>query len=354
MKIFLAGGSGTIGVPLVRALVGAGHQVTALTRSPDKASMLQALGATVAVADALDADALRRVVVAAAPTHVIHQLTALPKTGDVRRARDLEPTNRLRIDGTRNLVAASVEAGAQRIVGGSFAPLTAFVGKDVPAGIREGVDAVQSMESQILDASRHGSIEGVVLKYGLFYGPGNPATDHMIALARRRLLPIVRRDRSLLPCIHLEDAVSATIAALDHPVATHHPWPGAAYDVVDDRAVSLTDIIVGIVDRIDAPRPIAVPAWLLRLVAPYLARVTSVRLELSNAKAKAELGWRPRYPTYADGLDALLGPGARRPGPQRAAFAPEALRRASPELDPTASERRQDGFSRANRLQAHR
>src|SRR5262245_43647959 len=122
MKVFVAGASGTIGIPLVRALVGAGHQVTALTRSPQKQAELQRLGATPALADALDADALRAVVLSAKPTHVIHQLTALPKEGP-SSVSDLVATNRLRIDGTRNLLDASIRAGARRFIGGSFALL---------------------------------------------------------------------------------------------------------------------------------------------------------------------------------------------------------------------------------------
>ena len=168
MNVFLAGGSGAIGVPLVRLLVAGGHQVTALTRSSANATMLRGLGATAAVADALDPDALHRVVVAAHPTHVIHQLTALPKAGP-RRATDLMPTNRLRIDGTRNLIAAAVAAGAARIVGGSFALMGAASTQPIPADVRDAADAVRSMESQILEASRSGAIEGVVLRYGLFY-----------------------------------------------------------------------------------------------------------------------------------------------------------------------------------------
>ena len=125
MRVFVAGGSGTIGRPLVRALVAAGHQVTALTRSPHKEQELGSLGATVAIADALDPEALGAVVRAARPTHVIHQLTALPKEG-VRRARKLAPTNRLRIEGTRNLIEAAVAAGARRFIGGSFAPIGAL------------------------------------------------------------------------------------------------------------------------------------------------------------------------------------------------------------------------------------
>lgn len=294
MRVFVAGGSGTIGVPLVRALVEAGHHVTALTRSKDKEQMLRALGASPAIADALDATALENAVRAARPTHVIHQLTALPKEG-VRRASDLAPTNRLRIDGTRNLLDAAIAAGATRFLGGSFAPLHA-VGPDAPPGARQGVAAVESMESQILEASRSGRIEGIVLRYGLFYGPGNPATEKMMALARRRMLPVVRGDRSLLPCIHLADAVSATVAALDHGPA------GGVYDIVDDRPVSMTEIVRALAECAGAPPPFRVPAWLPRLLAPYMATVTSMHLSLSNEKARAELGWRPAFPTVRDGL----------------------------------------------------
>jgi len=316
MNVFLAGGSGAIGVPLVRALVAAGHSVTALTRSPANEAKLRALGAAPAVADALDADALRRVVVGAHPTHVIHQLTALPKGGP-RSARDLVPTNRLRIEGTRNLIAAAVAAGAQRIIGGSFALLgtsnattqtrrleeeqhlliRAFVPSWLHFGVQDADDAVRSMESQILEASR---IEGVVLRYGLFYGPETGSTVQMVALARRRMLPAIRGDRGLLPCIHVDDAATATLAALDRAPA------GSTYDIVDDRAVSMSEIARAIAAATGAPQPIAVPSWLPRLVAPYMARMIAIRLPLSNEKARAELGWYPAFPTIDEGLSQTL------------------------------------------------
>jgi nucleoside-diphosphate-sugar epimerase len=299
MNVFVAGASGTIGVPLVRALVKAGHDVTAMTRTPSKQDSLRVLGATPVVADALDPDAVARVVRAAAPEVVVHQLTALPKSGGVKRASDLEPTNRLRIDGTRNLLAAAVAARSRRIIVGSFAMLPA-AGPDAPENMRSAAEAVASMESQVLDADRRGLIEGVVLRYGLFYGPDNPATRNMITMAKRRMLPVIRGDRSLLPVIHDDDAVSATVAALDHGAR------GGVYDIVDDRAVSMTEIVTTLADRAGAPRPFTVPAWLPRLLAPYMAQITSVRMLLSNAGARAALGWRPAYPTIADGLSRTL------------------------------------------------
>jgi 2-alkyl-3-oxoalkanoate reductase len=301
MRIFIAGASGTIGVPLVRELVRAGRQVAAMTRSSDKKQMLESLGATVVVADALDADAVMRAVKSAAPTHVIHQLTALPKDGTVRRARDLAATNRLRVEGTRHLLAAAIAAGAKRIIAQSFAPLQGVPAGD--AGIDEAADAVRSLESQVLEASRSGRIEGVVLRYGLFYGPDNPATQSMIALARRRMLPVVRGDNSLLPVIHMDDAVSATIAALERPAPpAGRPLVDALYEIVDDRPLSMTEIVTTLADYAGARRPLTVPAWLPRLVAPYMARITSVRVPASNARARAELAWAPAYPTIREGL----------------------------------------------------
>ena len=299
MRIFLAGGSGAIGVPLIRQLVASGHQVTALTRTSANAPKLRALGATPAVGDALDADALRRVVADARPTHVIHQLTALPKGGP-RHVRDLEATNRLRTDGTHNLIDAAVAAGASRIVVGSFALFRPERVADVPASMRPAAEAVRSLELQTLEASRARRIEGVVLRYGLFYGPDVPSTIEMVTMSKRRMLPTIRGDRGLLPCIHIDDAAAATVVALDRAPA------GSVYDIVDDEPVSLSEIAVTIAAESGAPKPFAIPAWVPRLFMPYMARVLSVRLPLSNAKAREELGWRPQFPTMREGLARMF------------------------------------------------
>jgi nucleoside-diphosphate-sugar epimerase len=296
MNVFVAGGTGAIGVPLVRALVACNHRVFATTRSREKASMIRALGASPVVVDALDAAALEKAVRAAAPTHVIHQLTALPKTGP-RRASDLEPTNRLRNEGTRNLLEAAIAGRARRIVIGSFALIGAartIEGSD--AHIDRAADALRSMESQAIDAARRGDIEAIVLRYGLFYGPGNPATDELIALARKRWLPRVRNDRGQLPYIHVDDAVAATMAALEHGRS------GDVYDIVDDRPASFSEIAEELADAAGARPPLTVSPWLVRLAAPYLARVFAVQLRLSNAEARRGLGWAPRFPTYREGL----------------------------------------------------
>jgi nucleoside-diphosphate-sugar epimerase len=298
MKIFVAGGSGTIGVSLVRALAAAGHQVTALTRSSLKQAELRALGAVPAVANALDRDALIGAVEAAHPTHIIHQLTALPKEGP-RSSKDLDATNRLRIEGTRNLLDAAIKAGARRFIVGSFA-LLAPRGPAAGASEGEAAAAIRSMESQVMEMTAHGSIEGVILRYGMFYSLGTPSTIKMIDMVRKRRLPIVRGDASQLPLIHVDDAVSATLAALDRAPA------GSIYEIVDDQAVSMSEIVKAIAEYTGSPAPFKVPSWLPRLVAPYMARMTSMKMPLSNAKAKAELAWRPRYSTMRDGLAQMF------------------------------------------------
>jgi nucleoside-diphosphate-sugar epimerase len=294
MNIFIAGGSGTIGLPLVRALISAGHQVTAMTRSTNKQEDLNRMGASVAVADALNRDAVIAAVDAAHPTHVIHQLTALPKSGP-RRPEDIEATNRLRIDGTRNLLEAAIHAGARRFLAGSYAVI-APRGAVTPQTGNAAAAAVESMEKQVLEATANSSIEGVILRYGMFYGLEAPSTVAMIDMIRKRRLPVIRNDASQLPIIHLDDAVSATLQALDIAPA------GSIYDIVDDQSVSLSEIVEAIAEYTNSAKPFKVPAWLPRLVSPYLARMTSTRLPLSNAKAKTELGWRPKYKTMREGL----------------------------------------------------
>ena len=298
MKIFVAGGSGTIGVPLVRALVAAGHEVAALTRSPGKQAELRALGATPVVADALDREALIAALKSVRPTHVIHQLTALPKTG-VRGPKDLEATNRLRTEGTRNLLEAAIQAGARRFIVGSFAMLSDR-GKPAAGVVDDAAAAVRSMESQVMEATKRGAIEGVILRYGLFYGLETPSTAWMVEMVRKRRLPVVRNDVGQLPLIHIDDAVSATIAALDRAPA------GGVYDIADDQAMSMKEIVEVLAEYTGSRAPFRVPAWLPRLIAPYMARLASLQMPLSNARAKAELGWRPKYSTMRDGLARMF------------------------------------------------
>jgi nucleoside-diphosphate-sugar epimerase len=295
MNVLVAGGTGTIGMPLVHALVARGHRVSATTRSRDKKSTIRAAGAVPIVVDALDAAALEKAVRQAEPTHVVHQLTALPKSG-VRKARDLEPTNRLRDEGTRNLLRAAIAARARRIIVQSFSPIASATAVDEDGPLGGALMALRSMETQVLDAARRGDIEAIVLRYGLFYGPGNPATDELIAMVRKRWLPRVRGDRGRLPYIHMDDAVAATVAALDHGSS------GGIYDIVDDAPSSFSEMATELARAAGAPVPLTVPAWLVRMAAPYLAGVFTLQVPASNAKARQELGWAPMYPSYREGL----------------------------------------------------
>ena len=300
MNVFVAGGTGAIGARLVSALVARHHRVFATTRSRDKEPLIRALGATPMVVDALDAASLEKAVREAAPTHVIHQLTALPQTGP-RRASDLEPTNRLRDEGTRNLLKAAIAAGSQRIVVGSFALIAAAERIEQPDPQIDGAaEALRSMESQVLEAARRGEIESIVLRYGLFYGPRNPATEEMIALVRRRWLPRVRNDRGQLPYIHLDDAVAATVAALERGRS------GGVYDIVDDRPASFSEMVTEMAAASGARPPLTVSPWLVRLATPYMARLLTLRVPLSNDSAKHDLHWAPRFPSYREGLRTVV------------------------------------------------
>jgi nucleoside-diphosphate-sugar epimerase len=160
--------------------------------------------------------------------------------------------------------------------------------------------AIESMETQVLDATKRGVIEGVILRYGLFYGPEAPSTRAMIDLVRKHRLPVIRHDRSQLPVIHIDDAAEATVTALDAAP------PGAIYEILDDRLVSFSEILRAIAAHIDAPVPFAVPGWIPRLLSPYMGRLISMQLALSNARGKADLRWEPRYPTIREGLAQAL------------------------------------------------
>jgi nucleoside-diphosphate-sugar epimerase len=298
MNIFIAGGSGTIGIPLVRALTTAGHTVTAMSRSTTRHDELKRMGASVVLADALDREAVLAAVDAARPTHVIHQLTALPKTGP-RRPGDVEATNRLRIDGTRNLLDAAIHAHAHRFIVGSFALLAPREAVTAQSGNAAAI-AVASMEKQVLEATANGSIEGVVLRYGMFYSLDTPSTIAMIDMIRKRRLPVVRNDVSQLPIIHVDDAVNATLRALDIAPS------GSIYDIVDDQPVRFSEIVETIAELTNSAKPFKVPAWLPQLVSPYLARMTSIRLSLSNTKAKTELGWHLKFKTMREGLASMF------------------------------------------------
>jgi nucleoside-diphosphate-sugar epimerase len=304
-KIFVAGASGAIGRPLVRQLVAAGHEVTGMTRRQEKAEEIRATGAAAVVCDVFDAEALNDAVAAAAPEAVVHVLTALPPKFNPR-SDYLTATNRVRIEGTRNLVAAAKAAGARRIVAESVAffyepegdwikdeqaPL--FV--DPPGRFAAARDAIAELESKVTGAA---GLEGIVLRFGWFYGPGTyyDTGGSMAAETLKRRNPIVGAGTGTFSFIHIDDAAAAVAAALDRGT------PGA-YNVVDDEPAQLRDWLPVYAEALGAKQPRRVPAWLARLVAgPDLASAAIAMRGASNAKAKRELGWEPAHPSWRQGF----------------------------------------------------
>jgi 2-alkyl-3-oxoalkanoate reductase len=306
MRVFVAGASGVIGRQLVGLLLDGGHDVTGMTRSAQRAKDLRSRGAHAVVADALDAAAVSDAVIAASPDAIVHQLTALPSRLHPRRYKAaLAPTNRLRREGTRNLLAAARTAGATRIVAQSIAFAYASEGDwikdedarlatDAPPPMDETVGAISDLERQVLDAG------GLVLRYGYFYGPGTQfARDGFYAeLTTKRQFPVVGSGDGRWSFIHVDDAAAATVAALERGS------PGV-YNIVDDDPVAAREWLPVYAESLGAKRPMRVPAWLGRLAggSVMVSGMTTQRAA-SNAKAKRELGWTLRYASWRDGFRA--------------------------------------------------
>jgi nucleoside-diphosphate-sugar epimerase len=311
MKVLIAGATGALGVPLVRALIGGGHEVIGITRTPGKSSLLTRLGAQPIVADAMDREGLLRAVNGRQADAVVHVLTALPKGGPLRH-QDMYQTDALRDVGTRHLLAAAREVGARKIavesmhVGYGFGDWGDSVLTEeqpfAPPGRSQELErhlaGFRSMEHQIFDATRAGWIEGVSLRYGAFYGPDSTAP--LIKLLRRRSLPLPGGGHTFMSWIYIEDAAAAMVAALERGRA------GQAYNIVDDEPVRWHDFMSELARVIDAPAPWSIPRWVLRLAAPYAEIfLGETSLRVSNAKAKAELGWVPSVPTYREGVQRI-------------------------------------------------
>jgi 2-alkyl-3-oxoalkanoate reductase len=310
VRVFVAGASGAIGRRLVPQLVEAAHEVTGMTRSDESAERIRAAGAKAAVCDAFDAEAVSDAVGRARPDAVVNQLTSLPERYDPRKI-DYEPTNRVRLEGGRNLIAAARAAGVRRLVIQSIAFIYAPEGDwvkdeearpftDAPGRFNTGVEAMLAAERDALEAS---GLEGLVLRYGFFYGPGTyyaPGGSQAEDVRRRRF-PIVGKGSGVFSFIHIDDAASATVAALERG------GPGV-YNVVDDDPAPLREWLPLYADAIGAKKPFRVPAWLARLVAgPFAAMLATGLRGASNTKAKRELGWQPRYPSWRQGFREALG-----------------------------------------------
>jgi 2-alkyl-3-oxoalkanoate reductase len=306
MRVFVAGASGAIGRPLVPQLVAAGHEVTGTTRSEQSAGAIRAAAARAAVCDALDPEALRAAVEEAAPEVVVNQLTALPERFDPRNKEIYRATNRLRAESTRTLVDAARAAGARRLVWQSiafaYAPgprpevkdEEAPLAFDAPQPFGEGVRTIDAMERAVIEAD---GLEGLVLRYGWFYGPGTYfGEDGSTARdVRKRRFPVIGKGAGLFSFIHVDDAASATVAAVERGA------PGI-YNIVDDEPAAMRDWLPAYAEAIGAKRPLRVPVWVARLAAGKMVGLMSVQPGASNARAKRELGWEPRWRSWREGF----------------------------------------------------
>jgi nucleoside-diphosphate-sugar epimerase len=320
MKVFVAGASGALGVQLVPKLVEAGHEVVGMTRTASKQERLRALGARPVVADALDPDAVAKVVGEAEPEVIVHQLTALSGKMSIRDARrpDRSPmtimTNRLRTEGTDHLLAAGRAVGARRFVAQSFGAFRwARTGGKVqteddpldpnpPGAMRHGVETLLYLEDAVTTIDWG---EGLALRYGGFYGPGTGislAPDAVMAgPIRKRRFPIVGDGGGVWSHIHIEDAAAATAIAVER-------GQSGIYNIVDDEPALIRDWLPALASALGAKPPRRIPRWLGRLAAGEMATLmmTDVR-GASNAKAKRELDWQLRYPSWRQGITEGLG-----------------------------------------------
>jgi len=301
MKVLVVGASGAIGSRLVPQLVDQGHDVIGTCRSAAKTERLRGLGAEPVVLDALDAQAVRETVARAEPDAIVHQATAL---ADMRFGRNFDrtfaQTNRLRTQGTDNLLAAARDAGVHRFVAQSFASMrNAREGGMVkteddpldpnpPKTMREGQAAMRHLEQAVIDAG------GIALRYGGFYGDPN---DGMVEPVRKRQFPVIGDGAGVLSWIHLDDAAAATVRALDHDGP-------AIYNIVDDEPAAMREWLPALAAAVGAKPPRHMPVWLARLLAGEAAVLMGTEARgASNAKARRELGWTPaHHPSWRQGF----------------------------------------------------
>jgi nucleoside-diphosphate-sugar epimerase len=313
MKVFVAGGSGAMGMRLVPQLVGAGHEVVAMTRSENRAATVRELGAETVVADALDRAAVVQAVMRAEPEVVIHQLTGLAGAKSFKNFdKEFALTNRLRTEGTDHLLEGARAAGAHRFIAQSYGNWnyertgtglkieTDPLDPHPPANQVESLKAIRYLERAVTEAR---DIEGIALRYGNFYGPGTGlALDgDIVRQVRKRMLPIIGQGTGVWSFVHMDDAASAAIAAIDHG------GPGI-YNIADDEPAPVSEWLPALAEAVGAKPPRRIPVWLGRLVGGdvTVSMMTEIR-GASNAKAKRELGWSPRYRSYREGFRAGLG-----------------------------------------------
>jgi nucleoside-diphosphate-sugar epimerase len=299
MRVFIAGGTGVIGRRLVPQLVARGHQVTATTTNPAKLALLEQLGATGVVMDGLDAASVGEAVAAAHPETIVNQMTALSEAHagkpNMRKPdRFFGPTIRLRSEGTDHLLAAAEATGVGHIVAQGHASMNGIrqgswvKTEDDPMEPIPGAEAMAHLESAVLEAG------GAVLRYGGFYGPG--ATDDQVTMVRKRMYPLVGGGTGYVSWIHLDDAASATVLAIDLKAR-------GVFNIVDDEPAPASEWLPYFAACAGAKPPRRIPAWLARLVAGDMAvKIMTEGRGFSNAKAKRELGWVLRYPSWRLGF----------------------------------------------------
>ena len=312
MRVLVAGATGVIGRPLTKQLCEAGHEVVGTTRSEPRAEAIRKLGVQPVVVDMRDTDALRRAVLGAEPDVVINQLTNLPSRLNYRKLEEtFGPTNELRGKVGPALAGAAAEAGARRLISQSVCFFCAPTGKrahdeedpllelppESPAA--QGMLAMEALERSSLETP---GLEGVVLRYGFFYGPGSAyASDGAWAEdVRRRRLPIVGKGAGIFSFVHVDDAASATVLAIERGSGLYH--------VCDDDPAPISEWLPAYAEALGAKPPRRVPVWLTRLVAGRQAAAMATELEgASNEKAKRELGWQPKYQSWRQGFREGLG-----------------------------------------------
>jgi nucleoside-diphosphate-sugar epimerase len=309
MRVFVAGATGAIGMQLVPRLVAAGHEVHAMTRSESKQAMLDELGAVPVVADALDPDQVAEAVGRARPEVIVHQLTAIGSLDPRHFDRDFALTNRLRTEGTDYLLSAGQAVGVRRFVAQSYGawwyvrtggpvkreedPLDPTPAREM----RESLAAIRHLEEAVLGARW---TEGIVLRYGAFYGPGTSmAPDgEQSELVRRRKFPLVGDGGGVWSYVHIADAAEATVAAVEH-------GRRGVYNIVDDDPAPVAEWLPALAQALGAKKPIRVPRFVGRLFAGEVGVVMMTDARgASNAKAKRELGWRPAHPSWRQGFTA--------------------------------------------------
>jgi nucleoside-diphosphate-sugar epimerase len=308
MKILVAGASGALGRQLVPRLVVNGHEVVGMTRRASKQQAVRDLGATAVTADALDPEEVARVVAEAQPEVIVHQLTALSGSLDIRHFdRDFAMTNRLRTEALDHLLAAGRAVGVRRFVAQSYAgwPFARSGGpvktEEDPldpapaAAMRVTLDALRYLEGAVTSADW---TEGLVLRYGGFYGPGTSLApgSEQVELVRKRRFPVVGDGGGVWSFIHIEDAAEATVAAVER-------GGRGIYNIVDDEPAPVAEWLPALAHVVGARPPRHVPRWVGRLLAGEAGTVmmTDVR-GASNTKAKLELGWRPRHASWREGF----------------------------------------------------